>query len=52
MKNKCLIAFEIGYTQAQAITEIAKTYLSNIRIEVKKDLSGKDRMLFILKNCE
>jgi len=52
MKDKCLLAFEIGYTQAQSIIEIANTYLSNIRTEVKKDLSGKDRMLFIFKNCE
>ena len=52
MKDRCLIAFEIGYKQAQSIEEIAKTYLDNIRVEVKKDLSGKDRMLFIFKNLE
>ena len=52
MKDKCLIAFEIGYTQAEDIKELADTYLNNIQIEVKKDLSGKDRMLFIFKNLE
>ena len=52
MKERCLIAFEIGMTQATAITNLANQYLDNIKIEVKKDLSGKDRMLFIFKNLE
>ena len=50
MKSRCLIAFEIGYTQAEDIKKIAYENLSNIRIEVKKDLSEKDRMLFIFQN--
>lgn len=52
MKDKCLVAFEIGMTQAQDIIKIVKEYISNVKIIVKKDLSGKDRMLFILKNLE
>jgi len=52
MKDKCLIAFEIGYTQANDITNLVNKYLDNVRIEVKKDLSDKDRMLFIFKNLE
>ena len=52
MKERCLIAFEIGYKQAENIKIIANQYLDNIRIEVKKDLSDKDRMLFIFKNIE
>ena len=52
MKDRCLIAFEIGYQQADDIIKIANQYLENIHIEVKKDLSGKDRMLFILRNLE
>lgn len=52
MKDKCLIAFEIGETQAIDISNLAKEYLDNIKIIVKKDLSGRDRMLFILKNLE
>lgn len=52
MKERCLIAFEIGYTQAQDITKIVQNQLSDVKIEVKKDLSGKDRMLFIFKNLE
>lgn len=52
MKERCLIAFEIGYEQAEDIKNIANNYLENITIEVKKDMSGKDRMLFIFKNIE
>lgn len=52
MKERCLIAFEIGYEQAEDIKSIANNYLENITIEVKKDMSGKDRMLFIFKNIE
>ena len=52
MKERCLIAFEIGYKQAKAIEEIAKMHLGDVNVEVKKDLSGKDRMIFIFKNLE
>jgi len=52
MKDRCLVAFEIGMTQAQDITNLAQEVLGNIKVEVKKDLSGKDRMLFIFKNLE
>ncbi len=52
MKERCLIAFEIGYEQADSITKLAYEHLDNIKVEVKKDLSEKDRMLFIFKNLE
>ena len=52
MKEKCIVAFEIGMTQAQDLKELINKYLDNVTIEVKKDMSGKDRMLFIFKNCE
>ena len=52
MKERCLIAFEIGYTQSKDIINLVNKYLDNVRIEVKKDLSDKDRMLFIFKNLE
>lgn len=52
LKERAIIAFEIGYTQAEDIKTLASKYLDNIRIEVKKDLSEKDRMLFIFKNIE
>lgn len=52
MKDRCLIAFEIGYTQKEDITNLVNKYLDNVRIETKKDLSDKDRMMFIFKNLE
>jgi len=52
MKEKCIIAFEIGYQQAEDIKSLAHQYLDNINIIVKKDLSEKDRMLFIFKNIQ
>ena len=52
MKERCLVAFEIGMSQAQDITKLVKEYIPNTKIIVKQDLSGKDRMLFILKNLE
>ncbi len=50
MKEKCLIAFEIGCTQAEDIKNIIKDNITNIEIIVKKDLSKKDRMIFVIKN--
>lgn len=47
MKDKCLIAFEIGMTQANSLRELANRYLPDATIEIKKDMSGKDRMFFI-----
>ncbi len=52
MKDKCLVAFEIGFHQSQDIINIINQYLENIKIVVKKDLSEKERMLFILKNID
>lgn len=52
MKEKCIVAFEIGYRQASDIKKLIEENLENVRIEVKKDLSEKDRMIFIFKNCE
>ena len=47
LKEKFLIAFEIGYTQADQITSLATQYLQNINIYVEKDYSAKDRFIFI-----
>ena len=52
MKERCIIAFEIGYEQAQQINELIKEYLEDVKIIVKKDMSDKDRMIFIFKGIE
>lgn len=44
-----IIAFEIGCTQKDKIIKLAKENLTNIEINYKKDLSNKDRMIFITK---
>jgi release factor glutamine methyltransferase len=49
-KEEALIAFEIGWNQANKIKEIANTYIENPYIEVVQDIYGKDRMMFIYKS--
>jgi len=46
-KDKYLVCLEIGYTQSTEIVEIAKQNLTDINISVEKDLSEKDRFIFI-----
>ena len=46
LKKDYLIAFEIGYKQAKEIESLAHTYLS-CKVTIEKDLSGKDRYVFI-----
>ncbi len=48
LESKNIIAFEIGCTEGQDITTIAKSYYPNAYIQVKKDLAGKDRYIFII----
>lgn len=47
LKDKYLIAFEIGYTQGEAIKNLALKYLDNINAKIEKDYSNKDRFIFI-----
>ena len=47
INDKFLIAFEIGYTQGEAICSIINKYLANVKISIEKDLSNKDRYIFI-----
>lgn len=47
IKDTYLIAFEIGYTQGERIKNLINTYLPNSNVSIEKDLSGKDRYIFI-----
>ena len=47
MNDKFIIAFEIGYMQAESIKKIVDKYLSNVNVVVEKDYSDKDRFVFI-----
>lgn len=52
LKEKNLIAFEIGMTQSKPITNIVKTYFPNAQVITEKDLTGKDRYIFIFNNLK
>ena len=47
LKEKNIIAFEIGYMQGDKIKEIALKYFPNSKVKVEKDMQGKDRFIFI-----
>jgi release factor glutamine methyltransferase len=50
LKDKALIAFEIGAGQGPNIVAIAKKYFNDSLYEIKKDLEGRDRMFFLFYN--
>lgn len=47
LKDKFLIAFEIGYKQADKIKKMVLTYFENSKIIIEKDLQGRDRFIFV-----
>ena len=47
LNDKFLIAFEIGCTQGKRIKELAYKYLGDVFVSIEKDLSGRDRFVFI-----
>lgn len=47
LNNKFLIAFEIGESQKEKIYDIVNNYLKDIEITCKKDLYGRNRMIFV-----
>lgn len=48
LKEQSLIAFEIGYKQADDIKKLALTYFPNSKIVIEQDLYKRDRFVFIL----
>ena len=52
IKEHSFLAFEIGYDEKDAISNLVKQYFPNDRFEILKDINGKDRMLFIYHNLE
>ncbi|MBR4178072.1 MAG: peptide chain release factor N(5)-glutamine methyltransferase [Bacilli bacterium] len=48
INKKYLIGFEIGWWQGNLIKSIALNYFKENQIMIEKDLSGKDRYLFII----
>lgn len=47
LKEKSLMAFEIGYDIGDAILSLSNECFPNAKIELKKDINGQDRMIFI-----
>ncbi|MEG0273840.1 MAG: peptide chain release factor N(5)-glutamine methyltransferase [Longicatena sp.] len=50
LKEKAFMAFEMGYDQKERLSALASDYFPEAKIEVIKDLSGKNRMLFVYVN--
>lgn len=50
LKEKFMMAFEIGCTQKEELIKFAKKYYNDADIWVEKDLQNRDRYLFIKKN--
>lgn len=48
LNKRSILAFEIGYRQGSYLKKYAKTYFPQAKITIEKDLSGKDRYLFII----
>ncbi len=46
-QEKAILAFEMGYDQGERLSVLARQYFPQAKIEVHKDISGKDRMLSI-----
>jgi release factor glutamine methyltransferase len=44
-----MLGFEIGWNQAETLTQLAKEALPNDKIVIRKDMNGKDRMLMIYR---
>lgn len=52
MNEKSILAFEIGASQGQQVSDIARRFYPNSRINVEKDYAGFDRFVFIFNECE
>lgn len=50
LKDKFIIAFEIGYNQGDEIINVAKKYFKGAKIFKEKDMQGFDRFVFVIKS--
>lgn len=50
LKDRAMMAFEMGWNQRDAMSSLVEAYLPDARYEILKDMSGKDRMLFVYLN--
>lgn len=47
LKDRAILCFEHGYDKKEEMLKLAAQYFEDARVEVLKDLEGKDRMTFI-----
>ncbi len=47
LKDRAILCFEHGYDKKEEMLKLAAQYFEEARVEVLKDLEGKDRMTFI-----
>ncbi len=48
LNDNFIIAFEIGYLQGNDIKNMAYKYLDNVKVNIEKDYSNRDRFVFIM----
>jgi len=52
LKDKAFMAFEMGWNQREAMSRLVEETLPDVKYEIRKDMNGKDRMLFVYFNCQ
>ncbi|MEG2832094.1 MAG: peptide chain release factor N(5)-glutamine methyltransferase, partial [Bacilli bacterium] len=50
LKEKSIIAFEIGETQGQEIKNYALNIFKNSKVVIEKDMQKRDRFIFVYNN--
>ena len=46
------MAFEMGWNQREAMSALVQELLPEAQFEIRKDMNGKDRMLFVYFGIE
>ena len=50
LKDRFIIAFELGYDQADILSDYAKKIYPNSTVKIENDLTGYKRFLFVIKH--
>ena len=52
LKEKAFMAFEMGWNQGEAMSRLVRETLPEAQFEIRRDMNGKDRMLFVYFGIE
>ena len=52
LKEKAFMAFEMGWDQRERMSKLVEEMLPEATYEIKQDMNGKDRMLFVYFNLD